>query len=89
MTLALTAGGAEMSLMNDMAKHVRDVLYTVDGVKKINILGVQEERIYMEMSTIKLAQLGINPVQLADILSTQNIIQPGATVDTGHSSFVF
>lgn len=87
-TLALTAPEYEMSLMYDMAKHVRDVLYTVEGTKKIEIMGVQQERIFMEISNSKLSQLGIGPVELAQILSTQNIIQPGGSVDTGARSFI-
>ncbi len=87
-TLALTAPDYEMSLMYDMAKHVRDVLYTVEGTKKIKIMGVQDERIFMEISNAKLSQLGIGPVELAQILSTQNIIQPGGSIDTGARSFI-
>lgn len=87
-TLALSAPDYEMSLMHDMAKHIRDVLYSVEGTKKIEIMGVQHERIFMEISNAKLAQLGISPVALASILSTQNIIQPGGAVDTGARSFI-
>ncbi len=87
-TLALTAPGYEMSLMHNMAKHVRDVLYGVQGTKKIDIMGVQDERIFMEISNARLSQLGIGPVELSNILSTQNIIQPGGSVDTGARSFI-
>ncbi|MEM8500514.1 MAG: efflux RND transporter permease subunit [Pseudomonadota bacterium] len=87
-TLALTAPDYEMSLMYDIAKHARDVLYTVEGTKKIDIMGVQEERIFLEISNARLSQLGISPQELAQILSAQNIIQPGGSIDTGIRSYV-
>lgn len=87
-TLALTANGFGFGEMRDMAEHIRDVLYTVDGTKKIDVLGVQEERIYLEMSNIKLSQLGITPQTMIQILQSQNIIRPGGVVDTGSRSFV-
>ncbi|WP_343564160.1 efflux RND transporter permease subunit [Kiloniella sp. b19] len=87
-TLALTGDDYEMALLYDMAKHVRDVLYGVAGTKKIDILGVQDERIFLEMSNAKLAQLGITPDQLLNTLSNQNIIQPGGSIDTGAKTFI-
>ncbi len=87
-TLALTAPGHSMKIMNDMAKQVRDVLYNVKGTKKIDILGVQEERFFMEVSNAKMAKLGIGPAELSAILSEQNIIQPGGSVDTGATSYI-
>ncbi|MEM9315575.1 MAG: efflux RND transporter permease subunit [Pseudomonadota bacterium] len=87
-TLALTAPGHELSLMYDMAKHIRDLLYTVAGTKKIELMGVQEERIILEISNARLSQVGIGPIELAEILRTQNIIQPGGAIDTGARSYV-
>ncbi|GLS24754.1 efflux RND transporter permease subunit [Marinibactrum halimedae] len=87
-TLALSAEGFEMAAMNDMAKHIRDTLYTVPGTNKIDVFGVQDERIFLEISNAKLAQLGVSPNQLLNILQNQNIIRPGGAVDTGQQSFV-
>ncbi len=88
MTLAMTADGFSMAQMADMAKHVRDTLYSVEGTKKIEVIGVQDERIYLEGSSAKLSQLGISPGMLIDELQNQNIISPGGLVDTGLISFV-
>jgi multidrug efflux pump len=87
-TLALSAEDFNMAAMYDMSTHVRDVLYRVTGTKKIDVLGVQGERVYLEFSNAKLAQLGFSPNQLIKILQTQNIIRPGGLVDTGRRSFV-
>lgn len=87
-TLALTADGFNMGQMYDIAKHIRDNLYIVEGTKKVDILGVQEERIFLETSSAKLAQLGISPGRLISELQNQNIISPGGQIDTGSRTFV-
>ncbi len=87
-TAALTGPDFPMSAKFDIAKHVRDVMYTVPGTKKVDLLGAWGERIYLEISNARLARLGIAPTQLMSILQEQNIIQPGGTVDTGAKSFI-
>ncbi|GAA5133928.1 efflux RND transporter permease subunit [Thalassotalea piscium] len=87
-TLALTADGFDMSAMYDIAQHIRDTLYSVEGTKKIEILGQLEERIYLEASNTRLSQLGISPLTLLNELQNQNIIRSGGEVDTGAKSFI-
>ena len=87
-TMALTADGFGMNQMHDMAKHIRDILYGVKGTKKIDLFGIQDERIYLKFESTKLAELGVNPSQIAAALKSQNIIMPGGQVDTGARSFV-
>ena len=86
--MALTSDGFGMNDMHDMAKHIRDIIYGVKGIKKIDLFGVQEERIYLKIESTKLAELGMNPSQISAALKTQNIILPGGQVDTGARSFV-
>jgi len=87
-TLALTADGFGMGEMYDIAQHIRDSLYDVDGTKKIEILGHQQERIFLEASNAKLSQLGISPQALIAELQNQNIISSGGQIDTGSRSFI-
>lgn len=87
-TLALTADGFDMSAMYDIAQHIRDTLYAVEGTKKIEILGNVQERIFLEVSNAKLSQLGISPQALISELQQQNIIRSGGEVDTGAKSFI-
>lgn len=87
-TLALTADGFSQADMSDIATHIRDVLYTVEGTEKVELMGVQEERIFLEASTAKLSQLGISPSALTAELKKQNIISPGGQIDTGARNFV-
>lgn len=87
-TLALTADGFSPADMADMSSHIRDVLYSVAGTEKVSLSGVQDERIFLEISSAKLSQLGISPLSLSNELAKQNIIRPGGQVDTGNVAFV-
>jgi multidrug efflux pump subunit AcrB len=87
-TLALTADGFDLGEMYDIAQHIRDTLYGVEGTKKIEILGRQEERIFLEASNAKLAQLGISPQSLINELQKQNIVRSGGQINTGAISFI-
>ena len=87
-TLALTADGFDLGEMYDISQHIRDTLYGVEGTKKIEILGRQEERIFLEASNAKLAQLGISPQSLINELQKQNIVRSGGQINTGAISFI-
>ena len=87
-TLALTADGFDLGDMYDIAQHIRNTLYGVAGTKKIEILGRQEERIFLEASNAKLAQLGISPQSLINELQKQNIVSSGGQINTGAISFI-
>ncbi len=87
-TLALTADGFDMGAMYDIAQHIRDTLYAVEGTKKIEIMGQKAERVFVEVSNTKLAQLGIPPRLIISELQSQNIIRSGGEIDTGAKSFI-
>jgi multidrug efflux pump subunit AcrB len=80
---ALTAKGFSMAEMRDVARDLRDDLYTIDGIRKVSLHGVQEERVFLEMTNARLAQYGLSPGELGRILRQQNIILPGGAIDTG------
>ncbi len=87
-TAALTADDFDMADMYDMAQHVRDLMYGVPGTKRVDLLGVQPERIYVEAKNARLAELGLDPQVLGAMLAEQNIIRPGGEVDTGERAFI-
>ena len=53
--------------LREIAETIRDELLHVDGVAKVEILGEQEERVFVEYSSARLAQLGLSPGQLQQI----------------------
>jgi multidrug efflux pump subunit AcrB len=61
---------------------VRQRLLSVPGVQKVNILGEQAQKIYVEISHRRLATLGIKAQALLDALSKQNDIAPAGFVET-------
>ena len=54
----------------------------ITGVKKVDLLGVQPEKIYIEMESSKLAQLGIDPNSIIAAVKTQNSMNPSGMIDT-------
>jgi multidrug efflux pump subunit AcrB len=87
-TAALHGKDYHYGEMLDMAEHVRTQMYGVRGVKKIDLLGVQQERIFLEYEDAKLASFGITPQQLSGILRSQNIIFAGGLLETGEKAFL-
>ena len=52
-------------------------------VSKIEILGAQDEKIFVEFSMQELASLGIDRSALIAALQAQNVVQPAGTIQTG------
>jgi multidrug efflux pump subunit AcrB len=79
---ALKAQGEPQRLLVRDAETLRQRLLHVPGVKKVNIVGEQSERIYVEFSHERLATLGVNPQQVFAALNTQNALTPAGSVET-------
>ncbi|WP_143495523.1 efflux RND transporter permease subunit, partial [Pseudomonas sp. PE-S1G-1] len=65
-----------------MAEDMRQGLLNLPGVKKVNILGEQAQRIFVEFSYERLATLGIKPEQIFAALAAQNAVAPSGFVET-------
>ncbi len=85
-TIALWADGFSLAEMRDVARDVRDRLYTLSGIRKVQLISIQEEQIYLEFLPAKLAEFGLNPQQVFGALAEQNIIEPGGTIVAGGRS---
>ncbi len=85
-TIALWSDGFSMAEMQDVAEDTRDRIYMLDGVRQVQILGVQREQIYLEFDPIKLAGLGLSMEQVFGALSSQNIIEPGGEISASGRS---
>ena len=73
--------GADVSLakLKDYAEIVRQRLLRTEGVAKVDIVGVREQRIFIEFSHRKLATLGITPQAIFDSVARQNAVTPAGT----------
>ncbi|MEH3023587.1 MAG: efflux RND transporter permease subunit [Pseudomonas oryzihabitans] len=79
---ALKARGEPQRLLAREAETLRQRLLHVPGVKKVNILGEQTERIYVEFSHDRLATLGIAPQDVFAALNAQNVLTPAGSIET-------
>jgi len=79
---AVTGDGFAYPEVKRYADLLRAELLRTNGVEKVDLLGVQDERIYLEFSHRRLAQLGIDPQQLFAVLREQNRIVPSGRVVT-------
>ncbi len=85
-TAGLTRDGSpqiEYSEMKDIAYSVRDLLLRFEDAGKVEVDGIQDERVFVEYNNARLAELGLSVVQLEQILEARNIIIPGGSVTTG------
>lgn len=79
---ALKAKGVPQRELVRDAETLRQRLLHVPGVKKVNIVGEQSERIYVEFSHERLATLGISPQDVFAALGSQNALTPAGSVET-------
>ncbi len=71
---ALTADGFDYPQLKDQAERIRDELLRVPNVGKVEIFGIQDERIYIDLANPKLATLGLDPATIMQALSQQNAV---------------
>jgi multidrug efflux pump subunit AcrB len=81
--IGLTGEGFEDAELEDVAEAVRDELLRLADVAKVEISGVQEEKIYIEYDNATLARLGFTTAHIQQTLTATNIIFPGGDVRVG------
>ncbi|MBN3066985.1 efflux RND transporter permease subunit [Pectobacterium brasiliense] len=79
---ALKAKGEPQRLLVRDAESLRQRLLHVPGVKKVNIIGEQAERIFVSFSHDRLATLGIAPQDIFSALNSQNELTPAGSINT-------
>ena len=79
---ALTSDGYTYEEMRERAEQIRRALLGVKNVKKVDLLGVQPEKVYIEMESSKLAQLGIDPNIIINSVKTQSAMTASGMVET-------
>jgi multidrug efflux pump subunit AcrB len=87
--LALTGDGYSLPAMHDHAKYLRRELALVPGVAKVIISGRQQEQVVAEVSRARLANLGIPPQRIYELLATQNTISNAGRVRLGNDAVRF
>ena len=80
--MSLSAEGFNYQELKSYAEQARSMLLTVPGVEKIDLLGEQEEKIYVDFSYIKFSQLGISFNDLKAAVEAQNAMIPAGALNT-------
>jgi multidrug efflux pump subunit AcrB len=81
--MALTGEGYSYSELKTVAESARDELLRIDDAAKVEIHGIQDERVYVEYNDARLAELNLSPLQLSQILEQQNVVMPGGSIRVG------
>lgn len=81
---ALSAPELSMAELLSVTEDVKRRIQGVAGVGKVDVLGKQAERVYVELSTRRLAALGIPATAVFEALSRQNLVAPAGSADAAH-----
>ena len=83
---SMTGDGFSYMQLKDIADDLRDELLRIESVAKVDILGAQEERLFVEYDNAMLSRIGMTPDFLKDALEQRNIIQPGGEIDVANET---
>ncbi len=78
-----TADGFSHRELRDAAEAARSRLLRVPDVAKVEVLGAQDERIFVEFDPQRLAGIGLTVQQVVAALQQQNAVLPSGVVETG------
>jgi len=84
---AFTADGFSDRELRDYVEGVRSQLLTVPDAGKVQLVGAQDEKIYLEFDIHRMAGLGLNRNQVIQSLKDQNAVTPSGVIQTGSEKF--
>ncbi|MDF1608873.1 efflux RND transporter permease subunit [Hoeflea sp. YIM 152468] len=87
-TIAVTGDGFTLPEIENAAADLQQGLYDLDGVTKVTLSGEQDERIWLEIDSRRLAAVGVQIPQILADLADQNVILPAGEIDAGGQSIV-
>jgi len=79
---ALTGDGYTYPQLKAAADKLRDRIRRLPDVAKVEYQGVQDERIFIEYQSSKLASAGVSPQAMAQALAAANAVAPAGTINT-------
>ncbi|OAB50971.1 efflux RND transporter permease subunit [Pseudomonas thivervalensis] len=80
---ALTGDGFDYAVLKDYADRIQLQLQRVKDVGKVELLGLQDEKIWIELSNVKLATLGLPLAAVQQALEEQNTVSTAGFFETG------
>ncbi|MFC1573861.1 efflux RND transporter permease subunit [Candidatus Latescibacterota bacterium] len=85
---SITGEGYTYAELKEVADEVRDEILLLPEAAKVEIVGAQEERIFVEYNNARLTEIGLSPMQLQNMLETRNIIIPGGHITNEYERIV-
>ncbi len=79
---ALTGDGYDLASLRRYADRIALDLRRVKDVKRVELIGVQDEKIFIDVAPKRMANLGISALQVADALQKQNTVNPAGFIET-------
>ncbi|WP_079211071.1 efflux RND transporter permease subunit [Brucella pituitosa] len=80
---AFSGDGFSMRQLRDYAENARSQILTLPNAGKVELIGAQDEAIYLEFSTHQMAALGLDKQAVMKALQDQNAITPSGVVEAG------
>ncbi|MBA1379700.1 efflux RND transporter permease subunit [Pseudomonas brassicacearum] len=80
---ALTGDGFDYAVLKDYADRIQIQLQRVKDVGKVELVGLQDEKIWVELSNVKLATLGLPLAAVQQALEAQNAVSTAGFFETG------
>lgn len=78
---AVSAPDLDWAELQILTEDIKRRLQPVPAVNKVDVLGRQAERVYVEFSSKRLAALGLTPQTIIDALARQNLLSPSGSAD--------
>src|SRR5580765_8711995 len=79
---AVKGDGVSLAELSDISEDIKRTLLKVPMVKKVEVIGKQAKKVYIEFSHQRLAALGITPLMIAESLRNQNSVLASGSIDT-------
>jgi multidrug efflux pump subunit AcrB len=80
-TIAITGDGFSPRELKDAAEEFRKKLYQIGGISKVELHGAQDERVWLELDTRKMATIGVQVNALIKDLQAQNVVLPSGNIN--------
>ncbi len=80
---AFTGDGLSYRQLRDYVEQVRLDIRSVGNLGKVQLIGEQNEVLYLNFSTRKLAALGLDQAQVMQSLQAQNSVTPSGVIEAG------
>src|SRR5206468_1684146 len=84
---AFTADGFTRRELRDYVENIRTEIFTVKNAAKVQLLGAQDQKFYLEFDNRQLAGLGVTHDQIIQTLREQNAVTPSGVVQTPQEKF--